>query len=71
MKTDHEAYLGVRVDHLYQDCPLLRRSVAAHKDGCCWCRDSIGQKLVGTVDPEGTDICGWCYRKWLGRTDEV
>jgi hypothetical protein len=64
------------VDHLYPNCPALRRQ----------CRGQEPQRLSGIlalvvdgveqeewrnpdglVDPEGTDICGWCRRVWRTR----
>ena len=53
--TELEApfWLGEYVDHLYEQCPARRRQGGAR-----------GQ---GMVDPEGTDICGWCYRVWKAR----
>ena len=46
-------WLGEYVDHLYEQCPVRRRQG--------------GVRGQGTVDPEGTDICGWCYRLWKAR----
>ncbi len=51
--VEHEAYLGVTVDHLYPDCPALRLLGA--------------RRTVGMVDPEGTDICGLCLRRWKAK----
>ena len=62
--SESEAYRGVTVDHLYQTCPNLQRSIQSgrHK----W--DLIlGAELAVEVDPNGTDICGWCRRKWAAQ----
>jgi hypothetical protein len=63
--TEHVAFGGVTVDHLYTDCPAFNRARVQDGDdrGNLW----VGQDLVVKVDPEGTDICGWCYRKWKGQ----
>ena len=55
---DHEAFRGVGPDHLYPDCPPLVRSVLAGTDPL------TGGRLVGMVDPLGTDICGMCLYRW-------
>lgn len=59
--TEHEAFGGVTVDHLYPDCPaLLAATRRLPPDRDTW----IGNRLFGTVDPEGSDICGLCRRRW-------
>ena len=60
------AYGGVTTDHLYRTCPALRRTIPRWANPDSW----VGRQLVGEVDPEGTDICGWCRRKWLARDAE-
>ncbi len=60
------AYLGVSVDHLYLTCPGLAKAFGQPR--CCERHPfSIGDKAIGTVDPLGPDICGWCRRVWLAR----
>lgn len=65
------AYMGLTVDHLYQSCPAYKRM---HRDPRWpW----IGRECVATVDPQGTDLCGWCQRVYASRhpttptTDDV
>jgi hypothetical protein len=62
--VEHEAFRGVTCDHLYQNCPGLNRSLSLAGE-----RFLVGVRLISTVDPLGTDICGWCVRKWMGRSD--
>ena len=58
----HLAYMGEGVDHLYANCPNLRRRPV--------------RQCVDRVDPEGTDLCKRCVNAWrktqraLGDTDE-
>ena len=59
------AYMGQTVDHLYQHCPLLKRT-----DPNSW-PEVIGRQTAGLVDPLGTDICGWCQNVWRSRHGEV
>ena len=59
---NHEAFMGVTVDHLYRTCPGLIKAMTFRKGGSML----YGSKLFGTVDPLGTDVCGWCVRKWKG-----
>lgn len=61
--TGHVAYAGVTVDHLYRKCPALQRSI----DNARRVWFPVGAELRYPVDPEGTDICGWCHRTWKGR----
>ncbi len=58
--TGHEAFVGVTVDHLYRDCPALTRAIDAYRYG----RPVVGDRCVDRVDPEGTDVCGLCHRRW-------
>lgn len=51
--------MGLTVDHLYPQCPLLKRTVT----------NPIGDKPPGhpcidLVDPLGECICGWCQHVW-------
>lgn len=55
-------WAGLTVDHLYADCPARTRSLP-ELAASGW--DTIG----GTgLDPDGTDVCGWCRRVWHART---
>ncbi len=57
--SGHVAYAGRISDHLYQDCPALQR----WKDSP-YGSPGLGRLLLGTVDPEGTDICLICFNVW-------
>lgn len=58
-------WIGDGIDHLFETCPARTRSLPTlRKYG--W--DVQGQ---GTVDPLGTDICGWCVRVWKARNPAV
>jgi hypothetical protein len=74
---DPVALLRASVDHLYPDCPLLRRICRGREP-----RLLKGIALVqggrteewggdGLVDPLGTDICGLCQRWWRARHREA
>ena len=56
-------------DHLYSTCPALARvkpwSVGKAN------RDQWPRTTVDLVDPEGTDLCGWCVRVWKARSKVV
>ncbi|MFC8423977.1 hypothetical protein ACFUN7_24380 [Streptomyces sp. NPDC057236] len=46
------------IDHLYPNCPGLRRSLRP------------GEEPVqgsGALYPEAGDVCGWCVRVWRSR----
>ncbi len=63
-----KAYGGITVDHLYSDCPSMKKAHAAvvhgaDGPGVLW----VGRELITEVDPMGTDICGWCRRVWKAR----
>ncbi len=61
----HEAFLGVTVDHLYHNCPALQRSINA---GTTWQGQwKMGDKARGTVDPMGSDVCGWCRSVYIAK----
>jgi hypothetical protein len=45
------------MDHLYLSCPTLKRACGIWEP----------RRLIGDVDPLGTDICGWCRRTWRAR----
>ncbi len=64
--SNHVAFVGVTVDHLYSDCPTLARTQkhSAHVEhGGLWVR-RVGDRCVDLIDPEGSDVCGLCYRRW-------
>ena len=42
-------------DHLLPECPAVRR----HRHTARW--------GVGLVDPDGSDLCGWCVRVYRAR----
>lgn len=56
--TRHVAWMGLSVDHLYEGCPGRLRGLAQLR------RYGHDKQCVDLVDPEGTDICGWCVRVW-------
>ncbi len=64
MSEQVTCYLGVIVDHLYENCPGLQRS---RNRGDKWGLDWVGMPARDLVDPLGTDICGWCRRVWIAR----
>lgn len=69
----HEAFLGIYVDHLYDNCPTVAKQRGRTRCGCSHPHDEaarVGDKALGTVDPEGSDICVLCYRRWK-RTQET
>lgn len=49
------------MDHLYPNCPAIRRE-AQHAVG-----GGKIIKLLVSVDPFGTDLCGWCVRVFKSR----
>jgi hypothetical protein len=54
-------WMGISVDHMYEECPARQRSEPELK--------RTGHQLVGSgwLDPEDTDVCGWCLRVWKAR----
>ncbi len=46
-------------DHLYPNCPALARIKP-------W-RQPWPAQTIDHVDPQGTDLCGWCQRVWKSR----
>jgi hypothetical protein len=46
-------------DHLYPTCPALARTKP-------W-GDGWPRPCSADVDPDGTDLCGWCVRVWHAR----
>ncbi|MFF9310136.1 hypothetical protein ACF1BS_04415 [Streptomyces sp. NPDC014748] len=51
-------YVGEVVDHVYPNCPLLRRSLPAGEQP---------REGAGDLYPEAGDVCGWCLRVWRAR----
>lgn len=49
------AWFGL--DHLYETCPGYQRT-------------PFKGPGVGEINPLGDYVCGWCRRKWKGKTDE-
>jgi hypothetical protein len=51
-------WMGLTVDHLYEACPTRLRSLPE--------LERYGWATVGRdgLDPDGTDVCGWCVRVW-------
>ena len=62
--SEHEAYGGITCDHLYQRCPALQRAVNG-QGGIHRQREWVGLPLITTVDPLGSDVCGWCRSVYL------
>jgi hypothetical protein len=63
--TEAIAYMGAAADHLIPECPAMARSKAA--ESIPHWKEKIGTVLLGTVDVDGTDLCGWCVRVWKAR----
>lgn len=59
------AYMGLGVDHLIETCPALNRSRGQRV--CCEGGPRVGDRCLGTVEVNGTDLCGWCVRVWRAR----
>jgi hypothetical protein len=64
--TQHVAWFGLNVDHLYEGCPARLRSIPQMLVE--WGREG---QCIDLVDPEGTDICGWCVRVWRARSKKA
>lgn len=54
-------WFGLTTDHLYEGCPGRRRSLPELR------RYGWDHQGLGTIDPLGTDVCGWCVRVWKAR----
>ncbi len=67
--SGHVAYAGRISDHLYQDCPALQRWKDSPYGDNQFGMPDLGAKLVGLVDPNGTDICGLCFIVWENKGD--
>jgi len=48
---------GGPTDHIYADCPGLRRSLNGAEP----------QPGSGALYPDAGDVCGWCTRIWRAR----
>jgi hypothetical protein len=48
---------GGPADHIYTDCPGLRRSLHGAEP----------QQGSGALYPDAGDVCGWCRRIWHAR----
>lgn len=59
------AYMGPMCDHLIPECPHMARSKRAER--IPFWKEKYGTQLLGTVDVDGTDLCGWCVRVWKAR----
>ena len=57
--SGHLAWSGVTCNHLYLDCPSIARWRYSP-----FYQHGVGRVLQGLVDPEGTDICGLCFKRW-------
>lgn len=55
-------WFGIAVDHIVENCPLRTGSRERLTRSGHW------RQGVDLVDPDGTDICGWCLRVWKART---
>ncbi|MFF3848008.1 hypothetical protein [Streptomyces sp. NPDC002328] len=48
-------------DHIYPNCPGLRRSLRAGEEPA---------EGSGALYPDAGDVCGWCRRVWHARRKE-
>lgn len=55
--------MGLSADHLYDTCPARQRSLPE----LTRCYGDAAGRLVGSVNPLGTDACGTCVRVWRSR----
>jgi hypothetical protein len=55
------AYQGLTGDHLFPDCPHLKRSKPLHPG------EALGRQCAGKVNVDGGWLCGWCVRVWKAR----
>lgn len=60
-----EAWMGLSVDHLYEQCPSRVRSMPRLE------RWGWAKKCSDLIDPLGTDVCGTCVRVWRSRQAKV
>jgi len=65
--SSHEAFIGVNCDHLYANCPSLTQAkrwlIVRDEEGNSSAH-KVAVKCLDQVDPEGSDICGLCRRRW-------
>jgi len=54
-----EWYEGLAVDHLYPQCPALRKSLPELRR--CF-GEPQPRHHTFPIDPWGGDVCGWCLR---------
>lgn len=71
MTTRHEWFMAAYglSDHLYRTCPALNREANSK-----WHRahgDTEIKQGLGTIDPQGYGLCGWCKRVWKARNKSV
>jgi hypothetical protein len=59
--TTAPAWVGLITDHLIEACPHRARSRRQLERHGWWA------KCRSQVDPDGTDLCGWCVRVWKAR----
>jgi hypothetical protein len=55
------AWFGIYCDHLIETCPHRMRARPQLERQGHW------RQCIDTVDPDGTDLCGWCVRVWKSR----
>lgn len=55
-------WMGLRGDHLYEQCPGRRKSVPRMQN-LGWSTDMKST----LIDPDGGDLCLWCVRVWKAR----
>lgn len=56
-------YMGTVSDHIYDTCPAFLRSKPVME------RHDMATVSRFSLDPEGTEVCGWCQWVWRARTD--
>jgi hypothetical protein len=54
-------YQGITVDHLYPHCPARVRALPELT------REGIALPRHTGLNPNGTDVCGWCTNLWNHR----
>ena len=64
--SQHEAFRGYTCDHLYLRCPAVQRAIGA-PEALRYPDLAAGTRLEGTVDPLGTDVCGWCRSVYIAK----
>lgn len=51
--------MGMDLAHLILTCPAMQNRKAPIRE------------LLGLVNVDGTDVCGWCRRVWLARNGQA